>query len=392
MKPKLDRKIVVTGGGSGGHVSAATAFIDGLREIFDIDMKNILYIGGDLAMVGEKDSKSIEERRLENTDIPFKKIRAGKLQRQWHISTIPLLLRTFLGIWDANKLVKEFKPDLIFFTGGFVTVPVAFAAWRMKIPVYLHEQTAAVGLSNRIVSRMANKIYTTFPNSHKYFPEKKIVQVGNAVRPAIFQKNGRGAVVEAVKGMLDLKDNLPILYISGGGQGSHILNITIRQMLPYLLQEFQVVLQTGDNQILKDYDVLERDWKKLPQNLQSRFFPTKFVNDDEIGYLFENMDFFIGRAGANTVYEMGVIQKPSIFIPIPWVTNNEQFKNAQILEELGLAKILPEGELTAEKLFMEIKKLRGNWPAMRSELKREELEATFRTDAVGEIIKDMFKN
>lgn len=388
---KLDKKIVVTGGGSGGHVSAATAIIDGLKEKYPNACEQILYIGGDLAMVGEKNGKSIEQRRIEKTDIHFRKIRAGKLQRRIHPSSLLLALRTLLGIWDARKIMNEFKPDLVISTGGFVSVPVALAARRMKIPVYLHEQTAAVGLSNKIVSKFAKKIFVTFPQSIEHFPSERTEHVGNAVRPAIFKKEGHGKVVDAVKEMLPIKDNYPIIYISGGGQGSHLINVTIRQMLTYLSQEFQVVLQTGDNQTLQDYEVLKKEMKKLPPNLQKRFFPTKFVNENEIGYLFEHMDFFIGRAGANTVYEMGVMKKPSIFIPIPWVAHNEQYKNAKILEDLGTSKLLPEGELTAEKLFMEVKKMKAEWPRKKEEMNTKELERVFTTDAVDKIIKSIFK-
>lgn len=388
---KLDKKIVVTGGGSGGHVSAATAIIDGLKEKYPNACEQILYIGGDLAMVGEKNGRSIEQRRIEKTDIHFRKIRAGKLQRRLHPSTLFLLLRTILGIWDARKIMNEFKPDLVISTGGFVSVPVAMAAKRMNVPVYLHEQTAAIGMSNKIVAKIAKRIFTTFPQSNKHFPPEKTEHVGNAVRPAIFNTGGKGNVVDAIKEMLPIKENYPIIYVSGGGQGSHLINVTMRQMLPYLSQEFQVVLQTGDNQQLQDYEVLKKEMNKLPPNLQKRFFPTKFVNEQEIGYLFEHMDFFIGRAGANTVYEMGVMKKPSIFIPIPWVTHNEQYKNAKILENLGTSKILPEGELTAEKLFMEIKKMKAQWPKKKQEVNTAELDKVFTTDAVEKIIKSIFK-
>lgn len=390
-RPILKKRIIITGGGSGGHVSAATAFIEGLKGRYSQVCNNILYVGGDLAMEGEKGGKSIEQKIIEQTDIPLKIIRVGKLQRQFSIHTIRLLFRTILGIGDAKKTLKEFKPDLIVSTGGFVSVPVALAAWRMKVPIYLHEQTAVVGLSNKIVSRVAKKIFVTFKSSLKHFPKNKTILVGNAIRPDIFKTDGKGKTVDAVKDMIPFKKKFPIIYISGGGQGSHLLNITVRQMLPYLLQKYQVILQTGDNSILKDYEILDKERGKLNKEMRKKFYPVKFVNSKEIGHLFNNIDMFVGRAGANTVYEMGVMQKPSLFIPIPWVTHNEQFRNASILKDLGLAKILPEGELTSERLFLEIEKLNKGIKEMKKNIDSDKIKRLFPKDAIEKMMNSIFK-
>src|SRR5690606_13393634 len=111
------------------------------------------------------------------------------------------------------------------------------------------------------------------------------------------------------------------LYISGGGQGSHVINLTIRDILPTLLQEYQIILQTGDNQVHRDYEVLYRDWKGLSNNLRDRLFVTKFIDEKNIGSVFNATSLFVGRSGANTVYELGALGIPAILIPIPWVTH-----------------------------------------------------------------------
>ncbi len=221
-------------------------------------------------MEGEKNAKSIEHRLLQNTNIPFKIIRTGKLQRRLHPSTILLLLKTFGGIIDSYKILKEFKPDMVFSTGGYVSVPVCMVSWLLHIPIYIHEQTAAVGLANRIASRFATKIFITFPESKQHFPSKKVIHTGNIVREEVFQNTGEGEVIDACK--LMKKDKLPIIYISGGSQGSHIINTVILQMLNYLTQEYQVILQTGENTITKDYEKLLKAQMKLPEKIRHRFY------------------------------------------------------------------------------------------------------------------------
>lgn len=356
IKNKLPVKIVVTGGGSGGHVSAASTMISALKEKYTLTNQTFIYIGGDLGMMDEKPGNSIEKKVFSNETFNQAYIRAGKLQRKFSLKAVYLLFRVLLGFWDSYKILRIFKPDIVISTGGFVSVLVCLVAKLLKAKIYLHEQTAAAGLSNRIIGRYADKIFLTFPSSKEYFPKDKTVHTGNLLRPQIFNKSGAGNVVGSVKNMLVNQEEFPIIYISGGGLGSHILNITVKDALLILLQDFQIILQTGDNQTFKDYQVLNKEKEKLSKNLAKRFLPVKYVREKEIGFLLNNIDLFVGRAGANSVYEMGVLKIPSIFIPIPWVTHNEQEKNALVLKELGLAEIVPQGELTPENLALKIKR------------------------------------
>lgn len=350
----LRKKVVITGGGSGGHISVASSLITALRKKYTLTTENFLYIGGDLAMENEKPGKSLEKKLFAKENFNKAYIRAGKLQRRFSLKTIYLLFRVALGFWDSFKILRKFKPDIIISSGGFVSVPVCIMGKLFKSQVYLHEQTAAVGLSNKIVSKYCKKIFVTFPSSERYFRKGKTVHTGNLVRPEIFNTSPGGEVAQPLKKMLEIQENYPIIYISGGGQGSHILNRTVKECLVSLLQDFQVILQTGDNQRFKDYQLLVKERRKLSDEMKDRFYPTKYINKKEIGFLLNNIDMFVGRAGANTVYEMGILKIPSVFIPIPWVTHNEQEKNAQILKDLGLAEILPEGELIPENLVLKI--------------------------------------
>ncbi len=355
-KKTLKKRVVVTGGGSGGHVSVASAIIFALKEKYELTNQNFLYIGGDLGMANEKPGKSLEKKIFAKENFNQKYIRAGKLQRRFSFRALYLLIRVIIGFWDSFKILKKFKPDIVISTGGFVSVPVCLVAKILKAKIYLHEQTAAVGLSNKIVSKYADKIFITFPSSEQYFPKGKTIHSGNLVRKEIFEKSGRGPTVQPLKKMLEKQEEFPIVYISGGSLGSHIINCTVKECLLSLLQDFQVILQTGDNKEYKDYELLVKERNKLSPNLKERFYPIKYVGRKEIGYLLNNINLFVGRSGANTVYEMGILKIPSIFIPIPWVTHNEQERNAQILKSLGLAEILPEGELFSENLVLKMKK------------------------------------
>lgn len=386
MKKILDKKILITGGGSGGHVSVSHGYIEQLKNEYSNVDDMILYVGSDLSMVGEKRTDSLESRVMKDLGIPFVSIRAGKLQRSFELETIKLLFRSILGIYDAIKLVKRYKPNIIFCSGGYLGVPVSIAAWIFKIPIFLHEQTAAVGLSNNFVGKFAKKIFITFPSSEKYFPKGKTIHTGNIVREVIFNTKSDTPLAKAVE--LMKKENKKIIYVTGGSQGSHKINTVISQILKYALEEYQLIIQTGDNQVTKDYDILYKEWHKLPSMLQKRLYVTKYVNSDEIGYIFKNSDLVIGRAGANTVYELGVLKKLSILIPIPWVTHNEQFLNAKILEDAGICTILPEGELTCEKLHSTILKVLNTKP---NSIDIKKLEDIFILNAKEKIVEETLR-
>jgi UDP-N-acetylglucosamine--N-acetylmuramyl-(pentapeptide) pyrophosphoryl-undecaprenol N-acetylglucosamine transferase len=254
-----------------------------------------------------------------------------------------------------------------------------------KSKIYLHEQTATVGLTNNLVGKVSEKVFISFESSRKYFTKTETVLTGNLVRPEIFNTKGQGKLAEEIRKMKEQQDQYPIIYMSGGGLGSHLINETVKECLPLLLQKYQIILQTGDNKVFKDFEIIENAKKSLPNELQERFLPITYVQSNDIGYLLNNIDLFVGRAGANTVYEMGVLQIPSIFIPIPWVTHNEQQKNAEVLVKLGLAEIIQEGELTSGCMVLRIDKFFGR----RLNINKEELKKVFKIDANRLILKEI---
>lgn len=384
-KQRLDKRILITGGGSGGHISAALSIIGSLQEKYILDDDHFLYVGGDLGMEGEKPGNSMEQKLMKGKDFNCKYIRPGKLQRTFSFNTIKLLFRTILGFWDSYKIVKEFKPEIVISTGGFVTVHVCLVAKLFKAKIYLHEQTATVGLTNSLVGKVSEKVFISFESSRKYFTKAETILTGNLVRPEIFNNKGQGKIADVIRKMKDQQDQFPIIYMSGGGLGSHLINETVKECLPLLLQKYQIILQTGDNKVFKDFEIIENAKKSLPHELQEKFLPVTYIQSNEIGYLLNNIDLFVGRAGANTVYEMGVLQIPSIFIPIPWVTHNEQQKNAEVLVRLGLAEIIQEGELTSGCMVLRIDRFLGK----KLDINCEELKKVFKTDANRLILKEI---
>ncbi len=382
MQNRINKKILVTGGGSGGHLFSAQTLIQAMLDEYMISPENIVYIGGDLGMENEKDGHSIEQKQMRGKDFKVYFIRAGKLQRRISFNTLKLLLRSILGFIDSYKILRKERPSIVISTGGFVSVPVCLISKCLNIPIYLHEQTAAVGLANKIVGRIAKEIYVSFKTSLEYFPKGKCIHTGNILRRNIFQKE---ATSNTDKDIIDLfRQNKPTIYISGGSLGSHSINMKVLSQLDILLEEYCILLQTGDNEELKDFDLAEEKKSKLDEEKSRRFLPLKYVNSENIGYVFNNMNMFIGRSGANTVYELGVLKKYALLIPIPWVTHNEQYLNAKVLENIGTAKILEEKYLKDTDLLSEIKQFKEQIKLRN--INTEKLEEIFPINATSKIL------
>jgi UDP-N-acetylglucosamine--N-acetylmuramyl-(pentapeptide) pyrophosphoryl-undecaprenol N-acetylglucosamine transferase len=382
----MNKKIIITGGGSGGHLSVATAIIDYLIKNKRYPIQDILYVGGDLGMERESPGNSIEQRKMQNAQYKTTFIRAGKLQRTFSLNSIYLLLRTFLGIWDSFGVITKEKPDIIISTGGFVSVPICLVGHLFKKEIYLHEQTASVGLANRIVGKFAKRIYITFENSKKYFNPTKVKLVGNIVRAAVTDKDFKNVSDQYLK-LVKQSPQLPLIYISGGGLGSHILNIKILENIEQLLSDYRIILQTGGNKQVNDFQKATEIQKSLEPNKAKRFLVVEYIDDNDIGYVYNKMDFFIGRAGANTVYELGVLAKPALFIPIPWVTNNEQYLNAKVLKDVGTAEILEEKQFDSIDLPKKIGLLMKQLP--KDDVNYGKLNKAFPTNAVEVVIEDI---
>ncbi len=327
-------KIVFTG----GHHNSALSVV---REIINQNIAEVVWFGHKYTMLGDR-KPSAEYVEVTKSGIRFIELNAGKLYKTIH----PIhLMRIPWGFIQAYWYLLREQPDLIVSFGGYLAAPVVFAGWLQGIPTVTHEQTTVVGLANKFIAQFATKIFVAWPQSKKYFQGKDVTLSGLPLREAIFRYTPE----------LRWFDNeLPTIYITGGKQGSHVINETVADALPELLKRANVIHQCGSNTLYNDFEKLEKRRSKLGPDLQNRYIVRQYIYEDEIGQVFHQAGLIIARAGAHTVYEIAALAKPAIFIPIPWVSHNEQYKNARILVNAGSATILPEDDLSSRSLIQEI--------------------------------------
>lgn len=341
-------KVLLTGGGSGGHVSPALAVAKKLQN--QPDKYELLYIGGRMTMEGST-GPSIEETLVTAAGIPYTSVSSGKLRRGGlSIKTLTRLWGFIPGIWQSWIKIRRFNPDVVFSSGGYVSLPVVLAAAVQRKPIVIHEQTAAIGLTNSISARFATKIAVTFPQSIQFFPKDKAVVTGNPIRNEVLEPK---LDETELKKWIQTIDR-PLLFVTGGGLGSHIINTTIEALLPELLDTYCVIHQCGSHAGFKDFERLQLAKNNFDQSVADRYWPSKQFTPNEMGYIYHHANLVVGRAGANTVLELAAVGVPALFIPIPWVTHDEQTKNAEILVEAGLADIIPESTLTPQLLSTKV--------------------------------------
>lgn len=330
----------------GGHHTPALAVFAALHRKFKIRNSKFefFWIGHKYSMWGDK-SVSAEYQEVTARGIPFFDLKAGKLYRTFH----PLkLLRLPFGFLQAFYYLLKIRPQLIVSFGGYLAPPVVIAGWLLGIPSVTHEQTVVGGWANRLVARFAKKVFVTWEESLKFFPKEKTVVTGNPIRPAIFKKTQ----IHSPK--------LKTLYVTGGKQGSHLINEVVREALPQLLKKYNVIHQCGRSSVYNDFDTLRSQLSTLKSDLRSRYLLKDYFTEEEIGAVFAIADVVVSRAGANIVYELAALGKPAILVPIPWVSHDEQRQNAQILVDAGLAVIIEEEDLTSQSLVAQIDDLFAN--------------------------------
>lgn len=354
-------KILVTGGGTGGHVTPALSVVNTLRSMQD-------KLGCDPVFLYVGSKHGVEKDLAAEAGISFAGVQTGKLRRarRWYglinAKNIVDLGRVPVGIGQAFKEVMRFKPDVVLATGGYVAVPPVIAAGILGVPVLIHEQTVQIGLANRIASRFASKIALTFEGSVNQLPtseRKKAIVTGNPVREILFS----GDRDRAVERFGFSKDGsiLPVIYVTGGAQGARIINRAVEQELGSLLEVACVIHQCGRQPegSEQDFDRLTNAVKQLPEKLKRRYFVTQFIRE-EIGDIYAITNLIVGRSGAGTVAEVCALGKPAIFIPLVPTGGDEQTKNAKRVVDAGGGVIIPQAELTGERLLKEITLLISN--------------------------------
>ena len=356
-------RVLVTGGGTGGHTTPAVATIQALQENSSFSETPIAF-----AYLGSK--TGVEGEIARGMDIPFYGIETGKLRRSRSLaglfSRANLLdaLRVPVGYVGAIRAVRRFQPDVVLSTGGYVSVPGVLAAAALRIPVVAHEQTVQVGLANKINFRVARKIAVSVDETLDALPQfqrRKAVVTGNPVREVIFHGSAQRALDHF---NLEVGD-LPTVYVTGGAQGSRLMNEAVHEALPTLLEHCRIIHQCGSQQ---DFDSLYEARAALPETLRRRYAVTRFVGA-EIGDVYALADLIIGRSGAGTVTEACALGKPCLFVPLVPTGGDEQMRNARRMALAGAAVIVAQNELTAESLFAAARPLLSD-PALLHQMGR----------------------
>jgi len=337
MKQKT--KIIITG----GHFTPALALINQIKKTHK-DWE-IYYFGLRKALENSKQNSYEFETLSQDKQIHFIVFNAGKIQRRLTPKFLINLIKIPFSFLVGFYQVLLIKPKIIISFGGNLSVPIIVAGWLMKIPSLTHEQTSTIGLANKINALFVNKFAVSFPNLNNKLIAQKRVVAGNPIRKEVFNKR-------PIKSSLIYKkwqnNKKPIIYITGGKTGSKIINQTIKKITPQLTKNYFVIHQFG----------LDTKTKLKPL---TDYLPIKFITSNEIGWVMNTAKIIVSRAGANTVFELLALNKPSVLIPIPWSSENEQYKNALFLKNQGLAEILPQDKLTGKNLLAKIIKIEKNY-------------------------------
>ena len=332
-------KILIAGGGTGGHTSPGLAVAAALQSL-----------GAECEWIGSR--HGIEAQRVPERGIPFHAIATGKLRRYWSWRNVTdLAVNVPAGVWQAFRLVGRIRPDAVFATGGFVAVPVALAAALRRVPLVIHEQTAVPGLANRVTARFARRIALTFPESGAAFPAGRAVLTGNPLREEL-----RGGARERAVERFGLDAAAPLVYVTGGALGAHRLNRIVGEALPGLLEVAQAIHQCGDNARTRDRDWLEARRTALPPALRARYRVVAYVGA-ELADVYAAAQLVVGRAGAGTVNECCQLGLPALYVPLPGARGDEQTANARLVEAAGGCAVLPEPALSPESLVAAVRGL-----------------------------------
>lgn len=353
-------KIVVTG----GHLSPAFSIIERLPK-----ESEVLIIGRKHTFEGDS-HLSFEYQTASAKNIPFRAITTGRLQREFTKHTIPSLLKVPKGFWQSYSILSSFKPNIVVSFGGYVSVPVVLAAYALKIPIVIHEQTLGAGLANKFAAKFAKKICISWERSARFFPKEKTVLTGNPIREFRVQTSDFRVP----------EGKLPILYITGGSSGSHAINVLVEKNLKALLEKFRIIHQTGDAWEFKDFDRITKQVLTFPKKLQERYKLVKFVSQDHIAEIFSKSDFVLSRSGINTITELLYFKKPALLIPL----NKEQKENAEYFKSLGVGDYLDQKTLASSDFYNHLISFYEKLPIYRK--KTDEVSQVVVSNAVDKIL------
>jgi UDP-N-acetylglucosamine--N-acetylmuramyl-(pentapeptide) pyrophosphoryl-undecaprenol N-acetylglucosamine transferase len=331
-------RLAITGGGTGGHVLPALAVVDELHRRGALT---------DLIWIGSRDG--VERQAAEDAAIRFVAIPTGKLRRYLSLRNLSDAARVPLGALAARRALASFRPDVVLSTGGFVSVPAVVAA-RGLAPVLTHEQTAILGLANRINARFADVLAVSHVQTESLARRlhRRVVVTGNPIRVGL-------TAGDRLRGLqcLGFEDGIPVVYVTGGARGASPINQRIAALLPSLLDRAQIIHQTGPLTANADANNLARLRETLPDPVRHRYKIVEFIGG-ELPDVYAAADLVVGRAGAGTIAELAYVGLPAILVPLPGTRGDEQTRNARVLADAGAAVVIAQPEATPERLEREI--------------------------------------
>ena len=345
------KKIVLTGGGTAGHVSPNIALLPYLKEA-----------GYEVTYIGSKNG--IEKNLIADFGLPYVGISTGKLRRYFDVKNFTDPFRVINGFREARKFLKKYKPDVVFSKGGFVSVPVVRAAGSLHIPCVIHESDMTPGLANKLCFHAAKKICCNFPETLEMLPSGKAVLTGTPIRGELFTGDREKGLA-----ICGFSDDKPVLMVMGGSQGAVSVNNAVRGNLDELLKRFQVVHLCGKGHLDASLEKTEG------------YRQFEYVKED-LKHLFAAADLLVSRAGANAICEILALGKPSLLIPLPTKgSRGDQILNANSFAEQGFSEVL-EDEKAADQIVEKAVELYNNRAKYQ-----EAMKASHQTDAIPIIMK-----
>ncbi len=337
-------KILFTGGGTAGHIFPIIAIIRELKK------QGFVFTP---VYMGPKDEFSRVE--LSQEQVKIKTVLAGKIRRYLNWKSVlqnlaDLLFKIPLGFLQSFFYIFFFAPDLIFSKGGYGSVPTVFCGWLFQIPIIIHESDVTPGAANRLLSKLAPRVMVSFPASKtEYFPEKKMISVGNPIRKRITEGSK-----EKAKSLFNLTGEKPVILVIGGSQGSQTINDLILLVLPTMLNKFEIIHQTGR----KNFKNLKAEAKVVVAKEREKYYhPLPFLREVELREAYAAADLIISRSGSGSVFEVAACGKPSILVPLSNSAQNHQVKNAYAYAHYEACVVMEETNLTPHFLFEKIKYL-----------------------------------
>ena len=325
------KKIILTGGGTAGHVTPNIALIPELKRR-----------GFEIKYIGSKDG--IEKKLIEAEGIPYFGVSSGKLRRYRSLKNLSDPFRVLKGCREARKILKKEVPDVIFSKGGYVSVPVMLAGEALNIPCVIHESDMTPGLANRIAGRKADKFCCNFPETVELLPKGKAIHTGTPIRQQLFEGSREKGLSFA-----HLSGKKPVLMIICGSLGSVAVNSFVREGLPRLIEKFDIIHLTGRG--------------NLDEGLVGKYEGYKQFEyiSDELPDLFAAADILISRAGANAICEIAALAKPNVLIPLPLsASRGDQIKNAESFEKQGFSAVLDQDSCTASDVVDKVLEVYDN--------------------------------